>query len=142
MFHAKLVPELLCSDLQASLDFYTGLGGFEILYERPEEGFAFIDLNGAQLMLEEAPEVTGDDRVWWTAEPRKPYGRGINLQIEVEDADVLHQRLLDAQWPLFRPMEEKWYRVKDCMFGNRQFLVQDSDGYLLRFFHDLGKRSV
>jgi hypothetical protein len=35
-------------------------------------------------------------------------------------------------------VEEKWYRVNDQETGNKQFLVQDPDGYLLRFFEDLG----
>ena len=35
-----LVRELLVTDLAASLDFWVTLCGFEILYERPKEGFA------------------------------------------------------------------------------------------------------
>ena len=37
-------------------------------------------------------------------------------------------------------MEERWYRVGAEARGNRQFWVQDPDGYLLRFFQDLGLR--
>jgi hypothetical protein len=40
------------------------------------------------------------------------------------------------------PMEEKWYRANDTQLGNRQFIVQDPDGYLLRFFQDLGTRKI
>jgi hypothetical protein len=35
---------------------------------------------------------------------------------------------------------KKRYRVGDKETGNKQFLVQDPDGYLLRFFEDLGLR--
>jgi catechol 2,3-dioxygenase-like lactoylglutathione lyase family enzyme len=31
---AKLVPELVCSDLARSLRFYTESAGFRVLYER------------------------------------------------------------------------------------------------------------
>ena len=41
---------------------------------------------------------------------------------------------------LFRPLEAAWYRRGDHEVGNLQFLVQDPDGYLLRFFSDLGER--
>jgi catechol 2,3-dioxygenase-like lactoylglutathione lyase family enzyme len=140
MTRAKLVPELLCSTLEESLAFYLGLAGFAVLYQRPEDGFVYLDLDGVELMLEEAPEASDDERVWWTASPQKPYGRGINLQIKVADVDAIHQRLMAAGWPLFRPMEEQWYRVDNRETGNRQFLVQDPDGYLLRFFSDLGER--
>ena len=123
MSRAKLVPELLCSNLEESLAFYIGLAGFAVLYERPEDRFVYLGLDGAELMLEEAPEVLDDKRVWWTAAPEKPYGRGINLQIEVADVDAVYERLMRADWPLFRPMEEQWYRVDSSEIGNRQFLV-------------------
>lgn len=38
-------------------------------------------------------------------------------------------------------MEEKWYRADDAYLGNKQFIVQDPDGFLLRFFEDLGERA-
>ncbi len=137
---AKLVPELLCSSLEQSLAFHVGLLGFTVLYDRPEESFAYLDLEGSELMLEEAPEETDDDRFWWTARPEKPYGRGVNFQVEVANVDIIHSRLIGAGWPLFRPMEERWYRKDETEVGNRQFLVQDPDGYLFRFFSDLGER--
>ena len=140
MFRPKLVPELLCANLETSLGFYRGLLGFALLYERPEDRFAYLDLDGAEIMLEEAPERTSDERVWWTAKAEKPYGRGLNLQIEVADVDAIIESVQNAKWPLFRPIEEKWYRVHDSEVGNRQFLVQDPDGYLLRFYKNLGKR--
>jgi hypothetical protein len=36
-------------------------------------------------------------------------------------------------------VEDAWYRANDRYLGNRQFLVQDPDGYLRRFFEDLGE---
>jgi hypothetical protein len=140
MSGAKLVPELLYSDLYRSLAFYLSLAGFSVLYDRPEDRFAYLEFEGAELMLEEAPELSDDGRVWWTARPEKPYGRGINLQIEAADVDVVCARLAEAAWPLFRPMEEQWYRLAERETGLRRFLVQDPGGYLLRFFSDLGER--
>jgi hypothetical protein len=37
-------------------------------------------------------------------------------------------------------METRWYRIGRIERGNRQFVVADPDGYLLRFFEDLGER--
>ncbi|HUY68553.1 MAG TPA: VOC family protein, partial [Alphaproteobacteria bacterium] len=54
MTYSKITPELDVSDLQKSLVFYTGIAGFRMLYERPEEKFAYLDINGGGLMLEEA----------------------------------------------------------------------------------------
>ena len=133
---SRLVPELLVSDMMASLSFYTEIIGFAVAYDRPEERFAYLDMDGAQLMLEQA------DDPWLTGPMERPFGRGINLQIEVAAITPLLERLAANGWPLFRPPQDNWYRVGDMLFGNRQFLVQCPDGYLLRFFEDLGERPV
>ena len=80
---------------------------------------------------------------FWTTAPReRPYGRGVNLQIEVDALAPILARLQEAGITLFRPVEEAWYRSGDRYSGNRQFLVQDPDGYLLRMFEDLGERAA
>ena len=45
-----------------------------------------------------------------------------------------------ASWPLYLAPEEKWYRAGNRESGVRQFIVQDPDGYLLRFQESLGLR--
>jgi catechol 2,3-dioxygenase-like lactoylglutathione lyase family enzyme len=50
----KLTPELDVADLDRSLAFYVNVIGFRVLFDRPEERFAFLDLDGVRLMLEEA----------------------------------------------------------------------------------------
>ena len=82
----RLVPELYCSDFERSLSFYTKTLGFAVRYARPEERFAFLDREGAQIMIEQP----GDDgRAWLAGELAYPYGRGINLEIEVSDVAAL-----------------------------------------------------
>lgn len=50
-------------------------------------------------------------------------------------------RLLECQ--IFLPLEGHLYRVRDTAEGgNRQFVVQDPDGYLLRFWQDMGERDA
>lgn len=132
-----LVPELLVSDLDASLKFWCDLIGFEISFQRPEDKFAYLGLGDAEVMLEQ--QMPGA-RHWITGELAPPRGRGINFQIEVASIDVPLKRLAQSQWPLHTETEEKWYRSNDKLLGNRQFLVQDPDGYLLRLFESLGER--
>ena len=43
-----IVPELICTDLDESLTFYVGLLGFRILYDRPEDRFAYLDRGGCR----------------------------------------------------------------------------------------------
>jgi len=131
---ARLVPELKVADFELSLAFYVELAGFEVLYDRPETGFAYLDLGGAGLMIER------DDGMWQTGELDHPRGRGINFQIEVPAVAALHRRFEAAAHPIVVPLEERWYRRGDDRVGQVQSLVQDPDGYLLRFADDLGTR--
>ena len=133
---ARLVPELVVRDLAASLGLYTGPLGFRVLYDRPEDGFAYLDREGAELMLEQI-----DPESWLTAEMEPPFGRGINLQIEVSDISALATALREAGITPWLPLEDAWYRTGSTWSGNRQLIVQDPDGYLLRFFQDLGERT-
>ncbi len=133
---ARMVPELLVSDLSRSLAFWMDLCGFEIAYRREAEGFVYLDLDGAQFMLE---EVRGGDN-WITADLQAPRGRGINFEIKVASIEPMLARLRQAGWPLYREPQERWYRSNAVEVGVRQFLVQDPDGYLLRFSAWIGDR--
>jgi catechol 2,3-dioxygenase-like lactoylglutathione lyase family enzyme len=132
-----LVPELIVSDLAVSLSFWRDILGFQVLYERPAEGFAYLAREGAEVML----EVVGDGS-WRVGIMDRPFGRGINLQIQAESLAPLLDALEKARWSLYRQPEERWYRVGAMEAGQRQFLVQDPDGYLLRFAQSLASRPV
>jgi catechol 2,3-dioxygenase-like lactoylglutathione lyase family enzyme len=135
-----LVPELNCADFARSLAFYTEILGFAVAYARPEESFAFLEREGAQIMLEQLEQPPRSARSWLTGEVTYPFGRGINFQIRVSDVRALLGAVTAAGCAIFWPLEERWYRRDDTLLGNLQFLVQDPDGYLLRFFQDLGAR--
>lgn len=130
---APLVPELDVTDLAASLRFWCAALGFRIAYQRPEQGFAYLEREGAQVML---CRLNGN---WQTAPAERPFGRGINFEIRVTSGAPI---LAALGWPLFRPLHEAWYRAGDREVGNRQFLVQDPDGYLIRFSENLGARPI
>lgn len=124
---AALVPELTASDLGHSLDVYTRLFGFTVHYTRP--GFAYLGLGRAQLMLEQDEEGAA----WQTGALEYPFGRGINFQIEVPDLDALHERLVGAAYPIKVPLTTSRYLEGETEHLQREFLVLDPDGYLLRF---------
>jgi catechol 2,3-dioxygenase-like lactoylglutathione lyase family enzyme len=133
-----LVPELSITDFEKSLDFYTRVLGFSVLYKREEEGFAYLVLGDAQLMIDQI----GKGRTWEAGAFEKPLGRGVNFQIEVPSIEPLLRNLEQEGIKLFLEVEEKWYRQDGVETGNKQFLVQDPDGYLLRFTEDLGERPI
>jgi len=134
---ARLVPELYCSDIRRSLAFYVDVLGFNVCFDRPEEQFAYLEREGAEVMLEQP-----SGRTFLAAPLEQPYGRGVNFQIEVSDVEALLARIRAARWPVFLELEDRWYRQNQLELGNRQFIVQDPDGYLLRLFEDLGARPL
>ena len=134
---APLVPELCVLDIERSLQFWCELLGFRALYRRREAGFAYLERERAQVMLEQ----NGSES--WSVGPMvEPFGRGINLQIATSSLQPMLDRLAAANWPLFVEPAERWYRTGNSESGQRQFLVQDPDGYLLRFAEGLGERPV
>jgi catechol 2,3-dioxygenase-like lactoylglutathione lyase family enzyme len=134
-----LVPEIDVSDLAASLLVYRDVFGFKVLAERPEEAFAYLAIGSAHLMLQEA---NGPGRRFRTAPLERPYGRGVNLQVLVPDVTASFKRVQRADLEIVVPLEDRWYRQSDLERGNRQFVVADPDGYLIRFYQDLGSKPL
>lgn len=135
----KLVPELMVTDLDKSLTFWVSYLGFNVAYQRPDDGFAYLDLEGAQMMLEQFDPQGGQ---WLTAPLHKPFGRGINLQIDVLAVAPIIHKLGQAGCPLYRDCKDTWYRADNVEAGQREFIVQDPDGYLIRLVERLGERPL
>jgi catechol 2,3-dioxygenase-like lactoylglutathione lyase family enzyme len=130
-----LVPELTVFDFDKSLEFYTKILGFEIMFTR--EGFAYLKQEGVQFMLEQVHE---DGWNIGTLEP--PLGRGINFQIELKDITPIYEKLKAINHPLYRDSKDVWRKTGDVQSGQREFLLQDPDGYLLRLCQYLGERPL
>ena len=123
----KLIPELSVSDINKTREFYVDVLGFKICYERPEDKFIFVEKDGNQIMLE---QINGN---WNVGKMEYPFGRGINFEMTISDVDAVYERIEKAGIKLFRKMEVKDYECGNETVHQKQFLVQDPDGYLLRF---------
>jgi catechol 2,3-dioxygenase-like lactoylglutathione lyase family enzyme len=132
----RIIPELSVSDLERSLRFYIDAIGFRIEYRREESKFAFVSFQGSQIMLEER------NGHWETGRMEHPFGRGINFQIIIAEIAPIITELSYRKYPLMKAPWDSWYRKEDHEVGQRQFLVQDPDGYLLRFAESLGIRKA
>ena len=130
----KNIPELSVTNLEDSLKFYKCLG-FKVEYERPENKFVFLSYGEIQFMLQ---EIADNDK-WDVAPLSYPFGNGINFQLEVDNVDKIYNSLKNNNYKIAFDIEENWYRKDDKLLGNREFLAQDPDGYLLRFSEDLGE---
>ena len=133
----KIIPELSVTSLENSLNFYK-TAGFKIEYDRPENKFAFISLREIQFMLQ---EISDNDK--WNIVPLSyPFGNGINFQLEVYNLDEIYNNFKNSNYEIAFDIEENWYRQDNKLLGNKEFLIQDPDGYLLRFSEDLGEKEV
>ena len=132
-----LIPELAVADLDRSLGGYVGVLGFRCHAIRAEERSAYLIRDDVHLMLEEA---AGPGRRFHATPLEHPFGRGINLQIEVAGVDALYADVQRSGLSVVIRLEQRWYRQGPTEAGNRQFVMADPDGYLLRFFSSLGRR--
>lgn len=123
----SVIPELTVEDIERTKDFYIGILQFKIEYERPENKFVFLSLENIQMMFEQ------ENGHWSVGILEHPYGRGINFEMTVSDVEGLYKRVLDSGIKPFREMKISHYRNGDEDIVQKEFLVQDPDGYLLRF---------
>ena len=122
----SLIPELSVSNIEISKKFYLALG-FQIKYERKEDKFCFLELEENQIMIEEI------NNNWNTGTLEYPFGRGINISMTVTDVSALYNYLQKQQIKIFRELKTDEYRVENIIYKDQEFLIQDPDGYLLRF---------
>ncbi|NLS38448.1 VOC family protein [Fructobacillus tropaeoli] len=124
----KTIPELSVFSLEQSKRFYLDTLKFKVEYERPGEHFIFLSKDGNQVMLEEI-----HDSGWNTAELVYPLGRGINLSFEILAIDNFYHEIMSSGVSLFRELTVSRYEGADGLIVQKEFLIQDPNGYLLRF---------
>ena len=122
----SLIPELSVSNIEKSVEFYKKIG-FKVIYERLENKFCFLELEHNQLMIEEINDN------WNTAILEYPFGRGISISMSVLDIEKMYNNLKDKNIEIFKELECHTYKVNEVIYKDKEFLIQDPDGYLLRF---------
>ena len=122
----SLIPELSVTDISKSLKFYQKLG-FQVKYQREESKFYFLELEENQLMIEEINEH------WNVGVLEYPFGRGMNISMTLQDIDSFYEKVKSLKIPIFQDLKVSEYRVQDQIYQDKEFLIQDPDGYLLRF---------
>lgn len=122
-----MIPELSVFDIEQTKRFYNDLG-FKIEYERPEEKFVFMSFQDSQFMFEQI-----HDNGWNIGELIYPLGRGINFSIAVDDIERLYKLVKTLNLEIYRELNRSIYQVNGTEETQTEFLIQDPNGYLLRF---------
>lgn len=123
----KMIPELSVFDIEQTKRFYNDLG-FKIEYERPEEKFVFMSFQDSQFMFEQI-----HNNGWNIGELIYPLGRGINFSIAVDDIEGLYKLVKTLNLEIYRELNRSIYQVNGTEETQTEFLIQDPNGYLLRF---------
>ena len=123
----NLIPELSVFDILQTKNFYEELG-FKIEYERQEEKFVFMSFQDSQFMFEQI-----HDEGWNTGELIYPLGRGINFSIAVDDIEKLYTLVKNKKLEIYKKLTKSVYLVNGIEEIQMEFLIQDPNGYLLRF---------
>lgn len=122
-----MIPELSVFDIERTKKFYRELG-FKIEYERSEDKFVFMSFQDSQFMFEQL-----HDDGWNIGELVYPLGRGINFSIAVDDIEELYKLVNSLNIELYRELTRNIYQVNGIEEMQIEFLIQDPNGYLLRF---------
>ncbi len=134
---ARVAPELFVEDIEASLRFWRDVLGFHVAYQRPDDLFAYLERpEGAQIML---CQRYGE---WEVGPLERPFGRGIMLQLYVDGLDEVLSTVNRLGVPIYSPLREVWRRHGDREGGQREFFLQDPDGYLIMLAQKIGERPL
>jgi lactoylglutathione lyase len=120
----KLAPNLVVSDVERSLSFYTGVLGFVKGMTVPDAAplvFAQVVRDGVEVFFN-APEAAAAE---YPVFDRRSIGGTFTMFIEVDDVEGLHAQLKDRV-TVVMPFEKKWY-------GMTEFAIADPDGYVITF---------
>lgn len=123
------------------MEFYTDCIAFEVARQRGQDPHAYLSLNRAQIMIAHW-SLDGSWEPWHPEATKQPFGRGINFQFLIDDAQRLHDRVLSKGIKPFRDLYESEVWKTRCMDTRRQFMVRDPDGYLLSFSQSISVRPV
>jgi catechol 2,3-dioxygenase-like lactoylglutathione lyase family enzyme len=120
-------PNLLVSDMAASLAFYRDVLGFQLEQSVPDEPpfvFAWLKRGGVQLFLNDAKPVIAE-----FASLRA--GNTSTLFVIVNDVDAFHAELAGRARIVMG--------LTDQFYGMREFAILDPDGYLITFAQRIAK---
>lgn len=119
----KAEPLLYISDLEKSVKFYTETLGFKLGMLYPDEKnatYASVFIEDSKLMLVLARE---QNKKFY---PNGLGGSGFQLFIQVDDVDIVYQKLKGKVVIVDEIETKSW--------GDREFTLKDPDGYLISFY--------
>ena len=83
------------------------------------------------------------DGDWEVGPMERPFGRGVVFQVYVSRRRTRCAHAVTAAGlPFYVELRERWRHWGDRQGGQREFLVQDPDGYLVMVAQRIGERPL
>jgi catechol 2,3-dioxygenase-like lactoylglutathione lyase family enzyme len=114
-------PNVIVSDMAASLAFYRDVLGFQLEQSVPDQApfvFAWLKRGGVELFLNDAKPVVSEFT-------NLRAGNTSTLFVIVNDVDAFHAQLTGRARIVMG--------LTDQFYGMREFAILDPDGYLITF---------
>jgi lactoylglutathione lyase len=127
----KLTPNLVVPNVEASLNFYCTVLGFQpgiTVPDAPPYVFGSVASGSVEIFFNDQKTVAED----YPALGAKPIGGSLTLFIEVEGIEDLFQKVQQHGVKITMPMKDQFY-------GMREFAMQDPDGWIITFAERIAK---
>lgn len=118
---SAVCPMLYTNELEATIEFYTGILGFTCSEKNTDWGWAILVRDAAEIMLAKPNEHIPFDKPNFTG----------SFYIQVVDADQL--------WNQLKEKVKICYEIEDFDWGMREFAIFDNNGYTLQFGHPISE---
>ena len=117
----KMSPQLLVTDIEHSLEFYTRKLGFDIEF-RHEDFYAGVIKNNYSIHLKSGkPSI--EER------SNKRENADLDIVFSVEDVEDLYEEFLNKSVEIIQPLCDRPY--------GKEFYIADPDGYILAFLEEV-----
>lgn len=113
---------LWTEDFVGTVDFYTGVLGFDADEVNEEWGWATLSTDQVSIMLAKPNEHASYDKIGFTG----------SFYFTTDDVDAL--------WAKLKDKAPVCYGIEDFYYGMREFAVYDNNGYLLQFGQEIAEQ--
>lgn len=119
MKYKTLTPMMWTAELEATIEFYTNILGFNLEELNQGRGLCNLTKDKVSIMFAIPNQQTPFDGPKFTG----------SLYINIEEVDTLWAKLQDKATIL--------YPIEDFEYGMREFAILDNNGYVLQFGKEL-----
>ena len=116
-----LRPMLWTEDFGGSIDFYTGVLGFECCGRNDDRGWASLRLDDVWIMLAKPNAHEKYDKIGFTG----------SFYYTTDDVEAMRARIGDKA--------KLCYDIETFPWGMREFAIYDNNGYILQFGEEVNE---